>query len=178
MTTTIAQPVRQDLREHVDALIAELSALTQPLADLTELAGQKLDAMRRADATGLRALTDREPTLIAAISQLDQRRGAVLTRLAQALRAPDLATARVSEIASHLPEPHASRIRAKTTGLQRLAADLQKKNDLAGRVARALHMHVRQVFAELARTSQDSVGYGPTGQDERRSGQLLIDAVG
>ncbi|MCA9242520.1 MAG: flagellar export chaperone FlgN [Phycisphaerales bacterium] len=169
---------RQGLREAVDSLMDELSALATPLSDLTRLADDKLAALRNANAARLREVSEEEPALITLMAELDRRRSAVLTRLAQALRSPDLATARVSEIANHLPEPHASRIRAKTAGLQRLATDLQKKNNLAGEVARALHMHVRHVFAELAKTGQESIGYGPTGQDQRRSAQLLIDAVG
>jgi hypothetical protein len=85
---------------------------------------------------------------------------------------------RLSEIAEKLPEPHSSRLRAKTAGLRQTAEELRRENRVAAEVAQHLHKHIRAVFEDIARVNQESVVYGPSGKHEQRTNKTWVDAVG
>lgn len=166
--------VLEPLRELVDYL-GELHGLLRALA---ELAGQKLAALRAADAARLHACAAREGSLLQEIFRTAQGRAAVLARLAQALHIADLRTLRLAGLADRLPEPQASLLRARSTALAQVAAELQRKNTLVAAVAHDLQAHIRGVFAELARVGQEPSGYGPAGRPQAGSRRCWVDAVG
>jgi hypothetical protein len=85
---------------------------------------------------------------------------------------------RLKDIAARLPEPLASSLRARSTVLQTSAAELQRKNRLAGRVAQNLQSHIRGIFADVAAAAQESLVYGPQGQHETGRPRCWVDAVG
>jgi ribosome-binding protein aMBF1 (putative translation factor) len=159
-------------------LLDSLSEFQRSLAALVELAGRKVSAMRAADAADLYACAREEGHLLEQAGAAEQRRQAIVARLAQTLRAERLRAAPLSEIADRFAEPHASAIRARSMGLRELARELGEKNHLAASVARNLHSHLRAVLSELARANLESLGYGPTGQREEIRTHSWVDAVG
>lgn len=159
-------------------LIEALSDLRDVIRRLCDSAERKLAAMRRAAASELLALASEERELLGLHQQADARRRAAFARCAQALRLKRGALPRISEIAARLPAAEASRLLAIGEGLRSCAEKLRESNARAARVARVLHGHLEAVFAEVAATQLESVGYGPDGSHERRRRQLMVDAVG
>ena len=155
-----------------------LAALQGLLKRLLEMAGDKLTAIRAADADELQGCTALETDLLEQVKRVGQERAAVLARAAQCVPVADPKTIRLSELAGHWPEPFSSVFRARNEALRKLAADLQEKNRLVASVARHLQSHIRAVFAELAKVNQESVVYGPKGQHYQRNVRSWVDAVG
>jgi flagellar biosynthesis/type III secretory pathway chaperone len=182
MTDTATESKADDGRAQLAAIVAELlealGALQGLLQRLADLAGRKLEAMRRADAGELQSCTAMEHRLLADVARGQQERDAILARLAQALHSPQPTTASLAEYARRLPEPFSSYIAARNGALREIARALQQKNRLAASVARSLHAHVRSIFAELARANQESVVYGPDGQHEQTETEAWVNAVG
>lgn len=155
--------------------LADLQGLLKQLA---ELARRKLDALRQADADALQTCSAREAALLEQLAPVERRRDAVLARLAQALRRPELPRAGLSEIAVCFPEPVSSHLRARNAALREITTVLREKNQMAARVARELHQHIRGVFDEVTRAAQESVVYGSQGQWRPTPARSWVDAVG
>jgi hypothetical protein len=168
--------------EGVDAQVGELletlSELHELLKQLLELARAKLVAMRTADTAALQRCAARECGVLELLFERERRRDAVLARLAQSLHWSGSARPRLSETAEKLPEPHSSRLRAKTAGLRQTATELRRENRVAAEVAQQLHKHVRAAFEDIAQVNQESVVYGPSGKHEQRTNRTWVDAVG
>lgn len=155
-----------------------LARLHELLKQLAEVAGDKLDAIRRADAAALHVATAREAALLETLPAVAQERAAALAQLAQALQWPRIQSARVPEIADRLPEPSASALRSRGLALRQIAEDLRKKNRIAAEVAQRLQQHMRSIFADIAKANQESVVYGPRGNHEQITRRFWLDAVG
>lgn len=162
----------------VTALDGVLGALHTGLKNLIEIADRKLAAMRSADAESLHACAARETDLLQAHFATERERDAVLALLAQHLPALSARPLHLGAVADAIPEPGASRIRARMQGLRTLAGELQKKNALAADVARRLQSHIREVFAAVAEVNQECVVYGRNGQHEAATTRRWVDAVG
>lgn len=162
----------------VNRLLAVIDELYGHYQRIAQLADDKLAALRRADAVELNRCAAEEGRLLRKLLAAPNEEPATLARLAQCMRALGPPGRRLSEISASLPEPHASRIAAKTQGLQQLARALAEKNRLAAAVAHGLHTHVRSVFAAVAEAGQESVGYARDGRVQRGSHNALLDAVG
>jgi hypothetical protein len=145
---------------------------------MVKLADDKLSALRGANVPELNRCTALEGGWLREMLAEGDDSPAILARLAQTMRALGPPGTRLNEIAAALPEPHKSRIAAKTQGLQRLAHALTEKNKLAAAVARGLHTHVRSVFAAVAEVGQESIGYARDGQVQHGNRNALLDAVG
>jgi flagellar biosynthesis/type III secretory pathway chaperone len=163
---------------HVRDLLTMLHALHESLKQLLELAGRKLLAMRAADTDALQDCATEERAVLQTLFARQQKRDAVLARLAQSLPNHDGRLLALPELAGRLPEPFSSRLRARSLGVRQTADALRAKNQLVARVARNLHAHIRAVFADMAKVNQEAVGYGPNGKQEQRNRQTWIDAVG
>ena len=181
----LAEPPRSPTRLSPGALLEPLQELQGYLEELhrllkalTEQSRQKLDFLRAADTNGLQSCAAREGELLQEVFHAAQGRGAVLARLAQALHLPDVRAVRLGQICDRLPEPYASALRARIAALERSAAELQQRNKLAATVAHNLQCHIRGVFAELAKATQERTGYGPQGTPESNNPQCWVDAVG
>lgn len=182
MTASLPQPpvLRHPatLGEPLGALVQHLTTLHAALRQLAELAGEKLAALRGADAEALQLCAARELVLLKEVLGAQQERNALLARLAQSLRCPQPQATRLTEIADRLPEPLASSLRARSAALREVATELQRKNQLAATVARNLQAHIRGIFAEVAGAAQESLVYGCKGAHQTSSTRCWVDAVG
>jgi hypothetical protein len=177
-TLRLAPAPAGGLTEQIRELLTHLASLHVALSTLAGLAGEKLGALRRADAPALQDCARREGELLNAVFRAEQQRKAVLARVAQSLHLPAEPRSTLTEIAARLGEPLASAVRARSTALQDAAAELQRKNGLVARVAQSLQSHVRGIFAEVAGAAHEPAGYGPRGQHETGTPRCWVDAVG
>lgn len=159
-------------------LLETLGALEHQLSSLVELAEEKLAAMRAADTTRLNACACQEAAALEGLFALDQQRAAILARLAQTLPDERVTERRLSEIAHVFDEPARGKLLEKTRVLRDLGERLRKKNQLAATVARHLHKHIRAVFADVAKASQESAGYGPDGRGKQQTRETWVNAIG
>ena len=171
-------PQTRDAETASHVLLAALGTLHGLLKELVEVAGQKLTALRRADSPGLNDCTKRELTLLQQVYRAEQERSAAVARLAQALLCPELRTGPLRLLVARVTEPLHSQLQAKMVGLREVAAALRRKNEVAGRVAHDLQAHIRGIFAELAKAQQETVGYGPAGQQRATAARVMVDALG
>lgn len=174
----ISMAAPTSLSADVSELIEVLSNLQTHLTDLVRISAEKLQALRGADADALEAHAAEENRLLRFLVEQGQSRDALVARFAQRLRLNGEDAVRLRDISGALPEPHASRIEAKSVGLRRLAQDLQEKNKMVSIVARRLHTQVREVFADVAGADQETIGYGSDGNQSRQRTRTWIDAVG
>lgn len=166
------------LADDVSALLTVMQDLHGGIRTLVGLASDKLAALRCADVGALRECAERESQALRTMHAIGLEKRAVVARLAQRLRCPQLRSERLAEIAARLGEPFCSRITAKTQGLRESAARLQQKSRLAERVARGLHSHVRTAMQDVAQANEESIGYGPDGRTEQQRTRNWVDAVG
>ena len=165
-------------RSAIESLLEIVGALHELMRQLSELASEKLAAMRAADAEALHACAARECAVLERLFAREKERDAVLARLAQSLPWQEPGVPRLSAIAEKIPEPESSRLQAKIAGLRQTAEELQRKNRLAADVAQRLHKHIRAIFEEIAGVNQDADVYGPGGRQEPRATKTWVDAVG
>jgi hypothetical protein len=173
-----SNPLVSEVADPLRDLLAHLTDLHATLRQLTDLSQHKLELLRAADADGLQSCAARESELLHQVFHAAQARGAVLARLAQSMQIEELRSLRLGRICERLPEPQASVLRARITALEETAGLLQRKNQLAATVAQNLQSHIRGVFAELAKATQECTGYGPHGMPETSSERCWVDAVG
>lgn len=173
-----AAPVRGDLDEAGRGLLEQLAKLQGLLKELLDLGHEKLSLLRTANSDGLHACAARESRLLEQVFRSDQQRHAVLARVAQGLRLSNAAPASLSKIADAAPEPLSSSIRARMRPLAEISSELQRINRVASIVARDLQGHIRGVFAALAETGRERVGYGPQGRQSHLKKDAWLDAVG
>lgn len=161
------------------AVLVEYLATLQPrLQALLALAEEKLAALRKADTAALRCCAAREEPLVREVLTQEARRPAILAAVAQALRRPELRNAGLAALAARLPQALAAPLLARHLGLQTVAAQLQRKNRIAAAVARNLQGHIREVFAAVAKCTQEPAGYSAGGNQARSAALVLLDAVG
>lgn len=163
------------LADELDACLEELHGRVRRLA---ELSAAKLELMRAADAVGLHACASEEGRVLDELGRIEQKRTALFARLAQALHAPALLAAGLSEVAGRVPGPRGAQLRARASGIREAAEKLQKNNRRAADVARNLHSHIRSVFSELARANEETAVYGRKGQPQPTRTKSWVDAVG
>ena len=177
-TEATAKKIVTPLATAVGELLEQLARLQAALKALSELAAAKLAALRKADAAALADCAAREEALLKSLFGTERARDAAIASVAQSLRLAAAPRPRLRDLASRLPEPLASNLRARAAGLEEVARELQQKNGLAADVARRLHSHIRGVFADVATAAQESVVYGAQGQFEGGRPRCWVDAVG
>lgn len=163
------------LAEQLDGCLGQLHELLGALGDN---AAAKFAALRRADIAELQRIAAAEEAALRTTAAVEQKRAALLAGLAQALQWPGVRAARLEDVAERLPEPAASRIRARSTGLREKAAHLKKNTRLVADVARGLQSHIRAVLAELAGAHLETVGYGALGRHQKATARTRVDAMG
>ncbi len=174
----VAPAVESGTAAAVRELLARLGELHVALKELTELATEKLAALRQADTAALERCAAREGALLTQMYREEPGRRATLARLAQSLRLAQPGPPRLERMAALLPEPLGSAVRARAAGLAELATELQQKNRLAATVARNLQSHLRGLFAELAGPEPQSRGYGPQGRETAGRPRTWVNAIG
>lgn len=160
------------------AFAAALDELLASLRQLDALASEKLAALRQADSKRLEACAAEEGELLAAVLAQGPRRGALLADVAQRLLGDVRGAPTLAMLAERLPEPQASNLRAKSLLFEKVTGELQRKNRLAGQVARKLQEHVRGIFADVAKSAQTQVGYGKSGPSVLAGASCYVEAVG
>lgn len=167
-----------DGRREFDLLLASLDGLLAQLRRLDGLATDKLGAMRAADAKALEACAREEGEVLESVLAQGPHRGAVLAAVAQRVLGMSSSPPTLPELCKRLPEPGASILRAKTRALEVVTTELQRKNRLAGEVARRLHSHIRGIFADVAKAAQPEVGYGPRNTNLPTGASCYVEAIG
>jgi len=179
--TTPETPPALRLTASGDELAELLTSLNDWLAQLRQLVAlsqRKLAALRTADTPALEQLAGEEGERVRELLAAGTARAAVLARVAQSLPGGPPARLTLGTLAERLDEPAASVLRAKSVALREAATELQRKNAVVAQVARNLQGHIRGVFAELAKATQESVVYGAGGQPEASGRRCWVDAVG
>lgn len=161
--------------DDVHAALGELLAVARGLIGLADA---KLDALRRADTAALSSVARDEARELAGFFRCEERVSATLAEGAQSPRESGNGSRRVSELASDAPEPARSRILAICEGLRAAMKNLQEKNRRAADVARGLHSHIRAIFADVAKLSEESASYVAPGTRRQTPTRHWVDAVG
>jgi flagellar biosynthesis/type III secretory pathway chaperone len=146
---------------------------------LANTAGDKLEALRRADTPVLNDCTRREHELLQQFHRAEQQRRAAVARLAQQLPRPAVPGAELSSLVEQVAEPLRSQLQAKLAGLRHVAEQLREKNRLAALVAQELQNHIQGIFVEVMQSRREVQGYGPEGrQSQGNSSRVIVDAMG
>lgn len=161
-----------------DALLAGSIALHEHAKVLLALAEEKLTSLKKADTQTLSRIAAVEVQTLEKLLAEERQQGALIARVAQAMRVPTSGKPRLSDVAEKMPEPLRSQITAKIAGLRAVTGKLQEMNRRAAEVARHLHAHIREIFAAVAKVGQQQTGYDGRGQHKHSTAQQWVDAVG
>jgi mannitol-1-phosphate/altronate dehydrogenase len=159
-------------------LLDESAALQEHMHRLSNLADDKLRAMRAADVPALENCAAGEAELIREVCTRETAWKAALARLAQQLPPGATDSPTLQEMINRFSEPLRSRALARISGLEHSARQLHKKNEIAAAVARNLQEHLRGAFATIAAPPADRPTYGPPGQPATMPSRSWVDAFG
>ncbi|MFN0138152.1 MAG: flagellar export chaperone FlgN, partial [Phycisphaerae bacterium] len=161
-----------------DALLAGAVTLHEHAKTLLALAEEKLTSLKKADTATLSRIAAVEVQTLEKLLAEERKQGALIVRVAQALRVSTAGKPRLSDVAEKMSEPLRSQITAKIAGLRAVTGKLQQMNRRAADVARHLHSHIREIFSAVAKIGQQQTGYDGRGQHKHSTTQQWVDAVG
>ena len=161
-------------------LLKLLGGVQKLQEQLLELVQAKMDAMRRADISGMRELNERERALAIRLQQREGLRCQLMDQIGNELGLPP-GTARaipVSQVASRLPEPGRGRLLDAAKRLRQVVAQVARGNRMAGVISREILNHLRWVFASVTPKEEKPVGYAVDGMLVGSSKVRIFETVG
>lgn len=157
---TPSVPACEALASDLEAVLAELDAQVQRLQDL---AAQRREAMRRADAPALAALIATENAVVQQVAELEKRRLTCVTRLAERLSIPEKGQARASAVAQRLGGATGERIDKRSRVLRERLDALALINASLHAAAQHLSAHMEGLLRQAALVLNHAKTYARTG---------------
>ena len=172
------------MKRSVEQVAKELAGVleqhTALLASLHATVGEKLDAMRRADADRMVTASAREGELSGRITKLDRRRHTIVSELCGLVDFPPVRNP--SDITLRaLAERLEPAIRQR---LMKLAATLRDKmlavaeaNQVVELVSHAMSDYFKELFSIIARDDESPTTYSSRGRSSEQGNVRVLDAV-
>lgn len=158
-------------------LLEELKTLQERLLKLVEA---RIDAMKRADMSALRELTEHEEALTRRIRERDGLRRQVADAVAEETGCPPRSgrDMTVAQLAARVGEPARTLLLDAVADLRKIVLRVVRANRIASVVARELINHVSWVFASVRPAGGKLVGYSGEGAVVGSSEMRLFETVG
>lgn len=164
----------------VNDLIRLLDMLRQQQEQLLECLESKIDAMRRADVTGMQKLYVKEKALVQRIREREGLRWPLMDAIGRELGLPTGAARalHVSQLAGRLPDSRRTQLIEAAHALRDVVFRVQRTNRVVGAVSRELVNHLDWVFASVEPKGRKQAGYSGDGSAVRASDTRVFEAVG
>lgn len=164
----------------VNDLVRWLGHVEAVHEQLLTLVRSKIDAMRAADVGAMRALAERERSLVQRLQRRQRLREKLMDKLGEDLSmAPGTARSiGLSQLAARLPHAQKDRLLGAGEALRRVMAQVAQANRVAGAVSREVVTHLRWVFGAVRPTDDGSSGYGVDGESRGPVDVRIFEAVG
>lgn len=156
----------------LEAVLAELDAQVQRLALLS---GERREAMRRADTSGLARTIASENDAVQTVADLEKRRLGVVSKLAERLAMPDKSQARASDVAAKLGGPIGERIAHRAVVLKQRLDALAKANASLQMAAAHLASHMEGLIRQTAVVLNHAKTYARSGHVT--PGAMIVSAL-
>ncbi|MFQ5495572.1 MAG: flagellar export chaperone FlgN [Phycisphaerae bacterium] len=171
-TATQAKLVRDLVR-----LFEGLQRIQQRLHQLLQ---EKMQAVKRADVEALRALDDRERSVVEDLHRRQGLRRQIMDAIGRLAGLPDGngRSLTVSQLAAHLPADQRSVLLAAAAALGRRVARVVHANRLLGAVSRELLDHLTWVFEAVRPQDDRPDGYAGNGAPARGGETRILEVVG
>jgi ribosomal protein L18 len=153
-------PACEALASDLEAVLAELDAQVQRLHDI---AGQRREAMRHADASKLAALITTENVIVQQVADLEKRRLTAVSRLAERLSLPEKGQARATTVAQRLGGAAGERIDKRSRVLRERLDALAALNASLQSAAQHLSSHMEGLLRQAALVLNHAKTYARTG---------------
>lgn len=169
---------------NVDLLVRDLVRLlgeqTRLHAEMTAHMGDKLAAMRRANAEEIQAITARELALAEQAAEREGLRRQITRRIAEGRGVPRgrADAMRLTELAELLAEPRRSQLLTAATGLKAVLAELQRLQRTHVLVTHETLKHLRQVVAVMCGGGPATESYSRGGKHTQCASASVFEAVG
>lgn len=161
-------PAAAELERIFGDLIAHLTRLRT-------LAGERLDAIRRADASRLASTIAKENETVQQVVEVEKRRVAAVTTLAQRLGSAEKSQTRLTWIAQRLGGSIGERLSRRADELRDAVQSLAPINEAARQAAQHLAQHMEGLWRQAAAVLNHSKTYGRVGRIE--PGPAVVSAL-
>ncbi len=162
-----------------DPLVEELETLMRDLLvryeRLRTLAGERLEAIRRADGGRLAAVIGHENELVQEIAELEKRRIGVVGRFAERVGSPERTQTTMSWLAARVGEPVRGRLLGLARTLRETIEAVRRENGVARVAAEALAQHMAGLMKTVAAHLNHAKTYGRGGTVD--AGPAVVSAL-
>ncbi len=168
-------------RQQTDELADLLGRLIALQASMQAAVGDKLGAMRRADAGAMLAAARREGELALQVKTLDEQRQQVVASLCEAVgihTGSNVAGVTLRMLVPHLSPPDHTRIGELADRLRQAMLRLAEMNQVAELVCREMQAHFKTMFAAMVQDDESKPTYSADGGVGPVGGARVLDAVG
>jgi len=168
-----------DLRRLRD-LVRLFDGLRMLHDELFHVLESKIDAMRRADVTGIQSAGEREQVIVLRMQEREGFRRQLMEAIGGdlGLSAKAARSLTVSQLAARLPDPERNLVVNAGSRLQTVMAKSAQANRLAATIARDVVQHMKWVFAAVRPADAVPVGYTGRGRTVVIDDASLFEAVG
>lgn len=167
------------MEQRLDQLLTVLGEIKRLYDELGVVVQAKLEAMRRADADGIRSACSREEFLTRRLGEQDGLRKQILDLLGESLALGERRgrTLTLREVGERVGEPWRSRLLSVAAALKAKLEETAERNRVAALVSQEMVKHFRQVYEVMAQSNQTVTLYSRTGKPEARASRAVFDAV-
>lgn len=144
----------------VERILRDLQAQFQRLSGL---AGERLEAMRRADTARLARCIAQENEVVQQVAEIEKRRIVAVGRLAERLGSSDKSQAKASWLGERLGGAAGERLTRSATELRTRIESLMKSNEVARLTALTLSSHMEGLWRQALQVLNHSKTYGRMG---------------
>ena len=173
------------MRRHVEPkylrdLLRLLDGLQRLHGQLLTLIRSKIDAMRRAEISAMRELSEQEQTLARRLEEREGLRRQLMDAIGEQLGLPPRAARAlsVSQLASRLPEGQRADLLDTAGKLREAVAKVAQANRVAGAISREILTHLKWVFASVRPADVRPVGYSGDGEAVGTLDARIFETVG
>jgi len=166
--------------KRVGQLLALLEEMHQLCAELREVIGRKLAAMRRADTEAMAQAAGRERFLTERLEEREGLRKQLMELIGEQFGRDGKASRAmtISELASRVGEPLAVRLTALGGVLRQAMQQTAEANRVAALVGREMLGHFQRIYAVMAAGGREQSGYSRLGGAQSGAGARLFEVTG
>ncbi len=174
MNRAVSMTLTDELADLLDRLVALQISLQTAVGD-------KLQAMRRADAGAMLAAAHDEGKLTSQVSALDERRRQIVSKLCDAIglhTGGNIAGVTLRILGPHLDPSQRPRIAELADRLRQAMLRLAEMNQVVELVCHEMQTHFKTLFAAMVRDDENKPTYSADGGGGPAVGARVLDAVG
>jgi hypothetical protein len=174
----VAAPTQHGKR--IRAMVSLLQELAAAHEELLQVVEGKIEALRRADAEGVKATSRQEDALVERINDRESLRRQLAENIVRGYGVAAAVARRLSaaQLAERIGGAEAELITTTADRLKGLMGQIDRRNQVARTIAQGVLGHLQHVFQAMTEADGEFAGYSPAGIVRAGRAQKILDAVG